>query len=282
MKRYVSELNRSDAMMMFAKGREERLNGQAFNQKTINKRVIIMLICMRSRGATIVMQKGDWPKTTDKKVDIYQPDELKQFLSACTPEERLVFQVFLCSGFREREVATLAWTNIDGEKGRLAVSAKPNMNFTPKSYEERSVPVPLALIQALTKRHKTSKSLLVFPTRPHHSKRKCKGDKPDNHMLELCKEIAFRAALNCGHCEGTYTVYVMRDGKTGREKRRYRCTDSPRCGDWYLHKFRHTFATNMLQSGIDIRSLQIMLGHKNIATTEKYLKSLNRSVTDQD
>lgn len=39
------------------------------------------------------------------------------------------------------------------------------------------------------------------------------------------------------------------------------------------HKFRHTFATNILQS-VDIRSLQVMLGHKNIATTEKYLKSL--------
>jgi site-specific recombinase XerD len=41
-----------------------------------------------------------------------------------------------------------------------------------------------------------------------------------------------------------------------------------------LHKWRHTFATNMLQSGLDIRSLQVLLGHKNIATTEKYLKSL--------
>jgi integrase/recombinase XerD len=42
----------------------------------------------------------------------------------------------------------------------------------------------------------------------------------------------------------------------------------------YLHRWRHTFATNLLQSGIDIKSLQVLLGHKNIATTEKYLKSL--------
>ncbi len=37
-KRYVSELDRSDAMKMFAQGREERANGQPLNQKTINKR----------------------------------------------------------------------------------------------------------------------------------------------------------------------------------------------------------------------------------------------------
>jgi site-specific recombinase XerD len=30
----------------------------------------------------------------------------------------------------------------------------------------------------------------------------------------------------------------------------------------------------MLRSNLDIRSLQILLGHKNIATTEKYLKGL--------
>jgi site-specific recombinase XerD len=30
----------------------------------------------------------------------------------------------------------------------------------------------------------------------------------------------------------------------------------------------------MLQSGLDVRSLQILLGHKNLSTTEKYLKPL--------
>jgi site-specific recombinase XerD len=30
----------------------------------------------------------------------------------------------------------------------------------------------------------------------------------------------------------------------------------------------------MIQSGVDIKTLQILLGHKNIATTEKYLKGL--------
>ncbi|HEV2486296.1 MAG TPA: site-specific integrase [Terracidiphilus sp.] len=273
-KQHVSELDRSDAMMIFAKGREERVNGTPLNQKTINKRVIIMLNAMRSQGAVIEMKRGDWPKTIEKKVEIYQPEELSRFLAACDPEERLLFQIFLGTGFREREVATLAWSDIHWKEGKIGVSAKQEMGFTPKSYEERSVPVPMSLIAALRDRKKHSSSLLVFPTSQHHTRPDYgKGDNPDGHFLERCKEIAFRAGLNCGHCKGEYTVYVLNKGIRGTAKRAYQCDSSPRCGNWYLHKFRHTFATNMLQS-VDIRSLQVMLGHKNIATTEKYLKSL--------
>jgi integrase len=270
----VSQLDRSDAMALFARGRKEVVDGMPLNQKTINRRVIIMLHAMRSQGALIIMKKGDWPKTIDKKVEIYQPEELKPFFAACNPEERLIFQVFLCTGFREREVANLAWTDINWKEGKLAVSTKPELGFTPKSYEERSVPVPMGLIAALRERKKTSTSLLVFPTAPHPTRPDYgKGNNPDSHFLESCKEIALRAGLNCGHCKGEYTVYVLYKGKQHKEKRAYKCDASPRCANWYLHKFRHTFATNILQS-VDIRSLQVMLGHKNIATTEKYLKSL--------
>jgi len=273
-KRYVTQLNRSDAMALFAQGRKELVDGRPLNQKTINRRVIIMLHAMRSQGAVIIMNKGDWPKTIDKKVEMYQPEELKPFFAACDPEERLIFQVFLCTGFREREVANLAWKDINWKEGKLAVSAKPELGFTPKSYEERSVPIPMALIAVLQERKRNSGSLLVFPTEPHPTRPEYgKGNNPHGHLLELCKEVAFRAGLNCGHCEGEYTVYVLNKGVRSTEKRAYKCDTSPRCANWYLHKFRHTFATNILQS-VDIRSLQVMLGHKNIATTEKYLKSL--------
>lgn len=44
----------------------------------------------------------------------------------------------------------------------------------------------------------------------------------------------------------------------------------------HTHALRHNFATDLLESGVNIKAVQALLGHQNLNTTEVYL-----SLTDQ-
>ena len=53
-----------------------------------------------------------------------------------------------------------------------------------------------------------------------------------------------------------------------------------RVGQCTPHRFRHSFATMMLERGGDIRDVQEALGHEDIATTALYTKVTNQKLVD--
>jgi integrase len=233
------------------------------NGKTIYNKLVVLCQLLKQHGRSKLLAPSDWPSFVETVRPIYEDAELKALFAACVAAEATRFRFYLMSGFRDAEGRFITWRDVDFRHTAVRVTAKPQWGFQPKNWEEREVPVPQKLI-AILQKFRPAKATPDDPVFPSATGR------PDSAMLEKLKGVAWRGELNCGHCA---TAQKLKDGT----ERINRCNAGPYCGRWFLHKFRHTYATRHLQDGVDIRTLQGWMGHRDIASTMVYLKGVRNA-----
>ena len=188
---------------------------------------------LKANGIRGLVKKNDWPRYTEEEPEIYESEELDKLLAACDEEERLWYEFFLMTGMREQEVMYTYWSDVNVAHATVRVSHKPDRAWTPKAYKEREIPIPAKLVKSL-KAWKLKADKTCGLVFP------TAGCKPKLDFLDCLKAVAERAQLDQGN--------------------------------FWLHKFRATFATRCLWAGVDLRTVQQWLGHSDMESTMRYLK----------
>ena len=188
---------------------------------------------LKANGIRGLAGKNDWPRYTEEEPEIYEDAELDKLFKACDAEEQLWFEFFLMTGMREQEVMYAYKSDVNCSACIVRVTHKPDRDWTPKAYKEREIPIPTKL----------AKRLKVWIAK---SDKNCTllfpttGCNPKLDFLDRLKAVAERAKLDKDN--------------------------------FYLHKFRATFATRCLWAGVDLRTVQQWLGHSDLESTMRYLK----------
>jgi integrase/recombinase XerD len=199
-----------------------------------NKFENVMSFLKRNKVRDLI-GKNDWPKFVEAEPEIYDRADLDKLFAACDDEERLWYEFFLMTGMREQEVQHTYWSDINLQRRTVSVSHKPDRNWSPKMYRARTIPVPQKLVDRLREfkgDREDRRCELVFPTKG--------GCNVRLDFLDRLKVVAERAGLNPDDC--------------------------------WLHKFRSSFATYHLWSGVDLRTVQSWCGHSDLESTLRYLK----------
>jgi len=197
---------------------------------------------LKANGIRGLAKKNDWPRYTEEEPETYEDEELAELFAACDSEERLWYEFFLMTGMREQEVMYAYWSDINFTHATVRVSHKADRGWTPKAYKEREIPIPATLVKSL-KAWKTKANKTCNLVFP------TSGCNVKMNFLDDLKAVAERANLDEDN--------------------------------FWLHKFRATFATRHLWNGVDLRTVQMWLGHVDIESTMRYLKP-SRSQTVRD
>jgi integrase/recombinase XerD len=176
------------------------------------------------------------PRKPQRLPRVLSREEIRRLLeqprggSPLAQRDRALLEVMYACGLRASEAVGLEVRDIDLEEGLLCARGKGS--------KERIVPVGRQALAAL--------SIYLRDGRPELIGTRVQGRLLVNHRGGTLTR------------QGLYKIVQGHARRAGLQEKM-----SP-------HTLRHTFATHLLAGGCDLRSLQEMLGHADLATTQVY------------
>jgi integrase len=149
--------------------------------------------------------------------------------------------IYSC-GLRLSEGTNLKVEDIDGDRGFISVRQS-------KGNKDRNVPLPKKTLELLREQWKSHRNKVwIFPSAGHGGTNMPYATTPLSNSSVQC---AFRSALKTAGIHKRATV----------------------------HTLRHSWATHLLEAGINLRLIQVWLGHSTPATTSVYTHLTEKAKT---
>lgn len=207
----------------------------------------VFLKYLTKRGITsLAADRIELAKVKERSLDLISIDELNRLLAApdgsdlSSLRDRAMLELFFSTGLRVSELAGLN-RDIDLSKDELSVRGKGEKVRVVFLSDEAKA----AIKAYLAKRPDMDEALFVQASR----------NTAKDGELRLTRTSIERIVRH----------YATKAGISKKV--------TP-------HVIRHSFATDLLSNGADIRSVQMMLGHSNIATTQIYTHITDRQLKD--
>ncbi len=253
-KTYFDQICRDDMLDFLhdLRTRPSRETGNPIGESTVFNYFLKTMVFLNDRGIGKYrvredwVQKKDWPVNVDKrnknkKYATYTEQDVAAIIQVADGVEEALTRFLVGTGFRIGEAAVAEWMDINWEDKTVSVRFKPNFDFKPNDYEERTIAVSDTLLACLKKyRGKAPNDALIFPSPATQTM--------DKHLDRIINRLIDKAN------DASYTV----------KKPKKPC-----------HAFRVLYATRRHHHGVDIETLRQELGHSDITTTQIYLRSAN-------
>jgi integrase len=151
------------------------------DNNSIIHNLVIVAQFLKKQGRPGLTRSIDLPQAVSSLPEEYTDEQLARFFAACDSWERTLFTTFLMTGFREMEVVHLRWEDVNFNLNTVKVTAKPELGFYPKRWEEREVPVVKQVIELVNAHPRRNTCRFVFPS---------PAGNREYHMLDKCKAVA--------------------------------------------------------------------------------------------